>query len=305
MSYDLVCIGESLIDFISQQLDVEMSESDTYHALVGGSVTNVAITAGRLGAMTAMVGSIGDDPLGIRIKSELVAAGVHPYLDAHPTEATTAAVIMRSTGSPSFAILRGADVALSAIPEAMLDTRWVHTSAFALSHDPQRTTVVEFLQSVSQDPGVRTSLDVNYHPRVWSSDPQLLLPGLVALVDVVKVSADDCERLFGPGEASSHLVELFAWGAKSIVMTQGGDQALFATPQERVSIDIGERTVVDVTGAGDAFMAGFILATLDGLAVPEALAAGAEVAGRSVEVLGQIPEFLDRQELFGLAGQIG
>ncbi len=305
MSYDLVCVGESLIDFVSEQLDGQMAQSETYHALVGGSVTNVAISASRLGAKTAMVGTVGDDPLGMRIKNALVAAGVQPYLDAHPTEATTAAVVMRSTGTPSFAILRGADVRLSSIPDAVLDTRWVHTSAFALSHDPQRSTVVELLQSVSDDPGVRTSLDVNYHPRVWSSDPQQFLPGLVALVDIVKVSADDCERLFGPGDTSIHLFELFAWGAKSVVMTQGADQALFATPQETVSIDIAERTVVDVTGAGDAFMAGFILATLDGLAAREALAAGAEVAGRSVEVLGQIPEFLDRQELFGLAGQIG
>ena len=61
---DLICIGETLIDFIGAQVETPINETKDYHRYLGGSPTNVAMNMARLGMNVAMVSSIGDDGFG-------------------------------------------------------------------------------------------------------------------------------------------------------------------------------------------------------------------------------------------------
>ena len=82
-------------------------------------------------------------------------------------------------------------------------------------------------------------------------------------------------------------------------MTHGGLSVVIADSAGSTEVAVPPRTVVDVTGAGDALIAGVIMARLDGLAWSDAAAAGVEVAGRKVEVVGHLPEPLDRRSVYG------
>lgn len=295
--FDLVCVGETLIDLVTTSASVSLDEADIFRALVGGAPTNVALTAGRLGASCAMVSSVGDDALGQRVRISLETAGVEALLSVAAEHATSAAVVVKSDDTPSFVILRGADAQLESVPEAMFSTRWIHTSAFALSREPQRTTIADAVRRAAAAE-ITLSLDANYHRRIWHQDPAPVLPDLIPLFDVIKVSTDDCERMFGPAEPADHLASLRNWGAKAILLTQGGDPVIYATETQLFETPVPKRNVVDVTGAGDALIAGFILATLDGLPIARALAVGVATAGQKVEVLGHIAASPDRSALY-------
>lgn len=298
--YDLVCVGETLIDFVTTTGGVTIEQADTFTAHLGGSPANVAVTAARLGGSVAMVSSVGDDPLAVRARAVLDRAGVVDRLCVDLDHATTAVVVVRSHDTPSFAVLRGADRYLRGFPEDLFSTRWIHTSAFALSHDPQRSVISQVLERAASA-GIGTSLDVNFHRHVWREEPIQVLADLLAHVDLVKASADDCDRLFGPGDADFYLSRLAEWGARAILLTQGSGPVMYVGNGEKHEMAVPPRPVTDVTGAGDAFMGGFILAKLDGLGTDVAVAVGIEAAGKSVEVLGHVPGFPDRQALYDLA----
>lgn len=186
---------------------------------------------------------------------------------------------------------------LASVPDEAFGARWMHTSAFALSHEPQRSAIVAAVQRAA-GAGITTSIDVNYHRQIWHGDPSPLLSDLIPLFDVIKVSVDDCDRLFGPADTDTHLSSLRAWGAQSILLTQGGDPVIFDSDGATIEAPLAFRNVVDVTGAGDALMAGFIIATLDGLPPAHALAVGVATAGLSVEVLGHIAPLDDRAAFY-------
>ena len=61
---DLICVGETLIDFIGAQVEAPISETKDYHRYLGGSPTNVAMNMSRLGMKVAMISSVGNDGFG-------------------------------------------------------------------------------------------------------------------------------------------------------------------------------------------------------------------------------------------------
>ena len=61
---DILCAGETLIDFIGTQTEAPLSETKDYHRYLGGSPTNVAMNMARLGASVEMVATVGDDGFG-------------------------------------------------------------------------------------------------------------------------------------------------------------------------------------------------------------------------------------------------
>ncbi len=62
---DILCVGEVLVDFIGHQEGVMINETRDYHRYLGGSPTNVAMNATRLGLNTIMVATVGNDGFGI------------------------------------------------------------------------------------------------------------------------------------------------------------------------------------------------------------------------------------------------
>ncbi len=284
-----------LLDLISDEPGAGLAETTRFSSVVGGAPTNTALTAARLGASVAAVGCTGPNGLGHRIARELDLAGVTPMV-VESDRPTTLAMVGRTTGTPEFVIIRGADRYLAGID--LPPGRWMHTSLFALSEDPQRSFIMEALSAFEG----RTSLDANYHCSVWGDRPALpTLEALGGAIDVLKASADDCVRLFGNGLPSEWIDQLVNLGYETVLLTNGGQSVVVHHDDATSEILVPPRNVIDVTGAGDAFMAGAIMGRLDGFDWPDAAAAGVEVAGRKVEVVGHLPQVLDRQSIYAAA----
>jgi fructokinase len=177
----------------------------------------------------------------------------------------------------------------------------VHTSAFALSREPARSTILRALEIARQNDCLVT-LDPNYHPSIWPdlADIQSVLIEAYQWVNVTKPSLDDCQRLFGPGSSPVAYAERFLnWGAEIVALTMGGEGVLLATSDGAFHhIKPSDARVADVTGAGDAFWAGLLVALLDGYPPPEAACFGQIVAETKIRTVGPVSQMPTRASLY-------
>jgi sugar/nucleoside kinase (ribokinase family) len=305
LQYELIGVGEILVDLISDQIVHSLDEAGQFGRFLGGEVANVAWNVDRLGGRAAVIGCIGADGFGNYVRQQLSQSGIGvDCLTVSPKAPTSVAVNARQTKTPDFIIYRGADAHIRPEDrhlEAVKASRVVHTSAFALSRDPARSTILQLLKSAQQYDCL-VSLDPNYHPRIWPdvTDAEGILEEAYQWVDVTKPSLDDCARLFGPDLSPDACAERFlSWGAEVVALTMGAEGVLLVTGGGRsYHIRPSDANVADVTGAGDAFWAGFLMALLDGYPTHEAAYVGQIVAEAKISTVGPIARMPDRASLY-------
>ncbi|MBN1993711.1 MAG: hypothetical protein JW953_13500 [Anaerolineae bacterium] len=304
-TFDLLAFGEAVIDLISDQTVSTLTEADSYKRFVGGEVSNVALNITKLNGSAAVVACVGDDGFGHYIHQQLDLAGVSTeYLRLTAEMPTTVVINARQTLTPDFVICRGADAYILAEDEhleAIKNSRVVHTSAFALSRDPARTTILDALK-IARQQGCLVSLDPNYHPRIWPdvADLPSVLQEAYQFVHITKPSLDDCKRIFKAELSPMAYVEQFLnWGPEIVALTMGARGVLLATADANpVHIKPGNVSVADVTGAGDAFWAGLLVALLDGYPPGEAACVGQMVAEAKINTVGPVPQLPDQATLY-------
>jgi len=308
---DCLIIGEALIDLISENFTDSLATAASFNRFAGGQATNTAVNLARLGNSTALAASIGQDGFGQFLQKTITDTGVLPdFLQPCSEAATTLSVITRHTQTPDFIIARGADGFLKphkALLEQASKCRFIHTSAFALSRNPSRQTILAVLEEGKKHNAI-VSIDPNYHPAIWPDIKNYvdILAQAVRFADYVKPSADDCARLFGADLAPDTCAScFFEWGAQNVLLTMGIEGTLlFCKDGGKYLIKPGNVNVVDVTGAGDAFWAGFITAVLDGKNKLESARTGQALAEIKIATLGPMEEIPGRLELYKLADRI-
>lgn len=295
---DFLCIGEAVVDFISTGIAPNLEGADTFQRFPGGEVTNLAMNLSRLGFQTGLAACVGEDGFGEFLKRRFQEAGVMMDLIQTTSNAPTTLIpVTRQEKSPDFIVYRGADKHLRITPQlknAIQKSRVVHTSAFSLSHDPSRNTITECLDTAHQE-GKIISLDPNYHPRIWPDRPNFIsfLKDIYPWVTVTKPSLDDSARIFGPGFTPHEYVERFLdWGAQMVALTMGREGVMLGTSEgDRYQIEAQPLSVVDVTGAGDAFWSGFLSGLWMDLVPVEAAQLGQTIAEYKINTVGPIESF--------------
>ncbi|HEY89981.1 MAG TPA: sugar kinase [Thermoflexia bacterium] len=301
---DVLTIGEVVIDLISTEETSSLHDARTFRLYQGGSPANIACYVTKLGGRAALISKAGADVWGDFLVEELRQAGVlTDYLVLDPTTQTTVIFISRTSGTADSLALRNADYQLT--PEeisvaAIRRARVVHASTFALSREPARSAVERAFQ-LARANGKFISLDPNYNPTVWPEREEALavLRRLFPYVTFTKPSWDDAQRLFGPGKtAEEYVVRYHELGAEVVVFTQGERGMLLSYHGEQWALPAHPVEVVDATGAGDAFWAGFLLAVLDGNTLQRAMLFARQVVERTLRVVGPLREPLDRELLY-------
>lgn len=124
------------------------------------------------------------------------------------------------------------------------------------------------------------------HPE---QQPPSMLRELVELVDVVKGSIEDCRHLFGPDKSEADIARTFVnWGARVGMVTLGDRGVLAVTAEHEYHTPAFPSQVVDVTGAGDAFSAGFLVEYLWSGDVARAARFGCATASLVIEGTGGV-----------------
>ncbi|PPL20385.1 carbohydrate kinase family protein [Microterricola pindariensis] len=249
-------VGEALVDI------VERPGSATPAEFVGGSPANVALGLARLGRPTAFLAALARDERGERIAAHLRASGV-TVLDESwtaPRTSTARAVIGRD-GSAHYSF----DIEW-ALPSSVGVQGYsvIHTGSIAAFLEPGSGVVRELLREaraggalVTFDPNIRQAL-LPVHSAALA-----LFESTLELSHVVKLSDEDAAWLYPGCSVDEVLDAVLDRGSDLVVVTAGGDGAVLASREQRVTVPAVPVDVVDTIGAGDTFMAALIAQLTD------------------------------------------
>jgi fructokinase len=304
-SLDVLTIGEMVVDFISDEKTDTLSNATTFRRYLGGSPANIAVYVSKLGGTSAVIAKTGIGAFGQFLKSELQRHGVvTDYLLMDHRTHTTVIFVSSTHATPDFEEFRSGDYLIrpeEVSEEAISRTSVVHASTFALSREPCRSAVIRAFRE-AREGGKIVSLDPNYSRRVWPDykEAKRVIGEAYRYVDVTKPSADDARRVFGPGHQPEEYIEMFHdLGAETVVFTMGAEGNLISEGG-KITAHVPSRPVevVDATGAGDAFWAGFLTATHDGNSAERSVLFAREVVERKLEIKGPLPSEIDRREIY-------
>jgi sugar/nucleoside kinase (ribokinase family) len=277
----VVVLGDVMADVVAHASGLLARGSDTPARVRrggGGQGANVAAWLAWLGTSVALVGRVGDDAAGEAARADLAARGVALHLEVDPARPTgTCVVIVEPEGERTMLPDPGANDAPSALPSGLLGPGdHLHVAGYALLREGSRPGALAALEA-ARSAGATTSLD--------ASSAALLAHGAFAgvLVDVVRANEDELRALTGGDDPRA----LFSLG-REVVITRA-DGATWTDGTTTLTAPAETGTVVDTTGAGDAFMAGLLAARSIGAAPQDALAGGCAAAARAVAVEGGRP----------------
>ena len=287
-----------LIDFIGHEMNTSINRTKDYHRFLGGSPTNVAVNASRLGMKAVLVATCGQDGLGDYVVRKLQSNNVDTRC-VRKSEALPTSVIFvsKSTETPDFIPYRQADCEILEyqLSDEIIDNAHIfHTTCFALSKNPARQTILNKAKQAAAK-GLRLSIDINFSERIWPDreEAKEVLKEYLANDPLVKLSEDDCYRLFAAVKSEDYIFEYFhALGASTICLTKGkngvvvSDVAAGLFFQKAVAID----DVKDSTGAGDAFWTGFLYAQLLQKNLEESMTIAQKLAAIKLQHVGRLPD---------------
>ena len=292
---ELLTIGRICTDLYAEQLGVPLAEVRTFRKSVGGTATNVAVAAARLGHRTAVFTKVGDDPFGHYVKGALEQTfGVDTrYVGMHPTLRTPLAFAeLQDPGEPTIVFYREPmapemtiqpdDVDLDVV--AQVPVLWV--PAGALAAEPSRGTVNTLLGHRGRR--THTVLDLDWRPALWGGDEARAHQAVGEVLPHVTMAIgnrDECRVAVGTTDPHEAADRLLALGLEAAIVKMGGDGVLVATAAgERTQVPPRRVEVVCGLGAGDAFGGAVCHGLLLGWDLARCAeagnAAGAIVAGR-------------------------
>ncbi len=295
---DIICVGEVLIDFIGHEINTSINRTKDYHRFLGGSPTNVAVNAARLGLNSVLVATCGQDGLGEYIVRKLnVNNVITTQIRKSDTEPTSVIFVSKSTGTPDFIPYREADYQIhqDQIPDELLsNSKIFHTTCFALSKNPARTTILESAKK-AQSLGVQTSIDINFSERIWPDreEAKSVLKEYLSTNPLVKLSEDDCYRLFAESKTEDFIFDYFhELGASTICLTKGKDGVVLSDKNFGMFYQKAQQIndIKDATGAGDAFWTGFLYARLMNKDFEETITIAQKLAVLKLRNVGRLPE---------------
>ncbi len=303
----VICLGILVVDVIGRPIEnvpapgaLALVESITPH--IGGCAANTGIGLHRLGVETAIVGAVGRDSFGQFVRDVLRSEGVNARgvveKDA-PTSATM--VLVAPDGERAFLHCVGANAVFQPSDfdrETLSDARLLHLAGHGLMPALDGAPCAEILCH-AQSCGVQTSLDTAGAPgEKWRANLRLCLPHLDYFVPSLHEVRDlfpDCSM---PETIAARLIDEGV-GCVAIKMGEAGSYALNRAGQ-CARADAFAVAVVDATGAGDAFAAGFLAATLRNLPLEMCVKMGNATGARCVSAVGTIAGLGDWNSTFAM-----
>jgi sugar/nucleoside kinase (ribokinase family) len=278
----VVTYGDINIDVVLDVDDLPSRGSEVFSTrrreLLGGSAVNTAVVLTRLGFESAVMGAVGDDDAGHRALYQLGSIGVDTDLTAVSQTRHTAmnTILVTPDRERTMIGARGANVTYRARPDWHQGVDWLHLSGYALMEGSQQTGALEVLDTAQRE-GIPASLDV---PVGVGSRISHLVADRLGSLRLVAASRASLEEVTGSASPVETLVED---GTSRVAVTSGADPVTLASPGGEITLTPPAVDVIDTTGAGDAFVAGMVAASLSGFDPgPSALLAAAAGAAATL-----------------------
>jgi 5-dehydro-2-deoxygluconokinase len=312
MSFDLITMGRVGVDLYPEQIGVRLADVQTFAKSLGGSATNVAVAAARLGARAAVITKVGDDPFGPYVREALEDFGVDArWVGTHPT-LRTPVVFCEIFPPDDFPLLfyrepQAPDMTLDAGEldfEAIREARVFWTTGTGLSAEPSRSATLAALAARrDSEDGAITVHDLDHRPMFWSDESEAGHWAREALshATVAVGNREEVAVATGTRDPEAAADALLALGVSVAIVKRGPEGVLARTQDETVEVPPVRTEVVNGLGAGDAFGGALVHGMLEGLGLRETIelanAAGALVASRlacadAMPTIGELEELV-------------
>ncbi|TNC36094.1 5-dehydro-2-deoxygluconokinase [Mumia zhuanghuii] len=254
-------MGRVGVDIYPEQIGVPLDEVTSFGKFLGGSATNVAVAAARLGRRSAVITRTGEDPFGRFVHRALEGFGVDDRFVSSvpdlPTPVTFCEIFppddfplyfYRRPTAPDLQI-RADELDLDSVRDA--EVFWVTVTG--LSEEPSREATLAALEARGGR-GV-TVLDLDYRPMFWASADEARAQVARALpyVTVAVGNREECEVAVGESDPEAAAKALRDAGVRLAVVKQGPAGVLGVDAHEHVTVPPVPVDVVNGLGAGDAF----------------------------------------------------
>ena len=287
---DVISIGRSSVDLYGGQVGGRLEDMRTFRKYIGGSPTNAAAGAARLGLRSAVITRVGDEHMGRFIREQLRAEGVDVRSVITDPERLTALVLLGIRDQKRFPLIfyreDCADMALSPDdidPDFITEARCVLASGTHLSHPRTEAATLRALE-LARESGARTVLDIDYRPNLWglsghgdgenrfiaSAAVTAKLESTLARFDVIVGTEEEFHIAGGADDTIEALANVRNVSEAVLVCKRGAagaaafDGPIPASLDEGVNGESFQVEVFNVLGAGDGFMAGLLKGWLSG-----------------------------------------
>jgi len=290
---DVCCLGILVADAVGSPID-EMPEKgrlrlfDKMELHIGGCAANSGIAMAKLGLDIAVAGKVGDDTFGRFVKETLEGHGVDTRGVVTDAEAPTSFtfIMVGSDGQRRFVHTMGAnatlcekDVDMNLVREAKI-LHVAGTMVMPTFDGVQTAHVLEQARAA----GVTTCMDMVFNDRVEDYMPVVgpCLPHL----DMFLPSIEEAERVTGTSDPAAIAARLHDAGCGIVAVKLGSEGSYVSGEGEAARVPCYKVGVVDTSGAGDSFVAGFLAGRLRGWGLEESARFGNAVAAHCVQALG-------------------
>ena len=264
----ILCLGEILFDCLADQLGLKLEEVKSWTPYPGGAPANVACALVKLGTSAGFIGAVGEDEPGNQLVKLLTEVGVDTTgVQRYSTAPTRQVYVLRDlAGDRNFAGFgeydssEFADTRLQAqqLPEALFaEADFLVLGTLELAY-PESEQAVHQALKLAELYDLKIILDVNWRPVFWqdANVARQKISEIFKQVDFLKLSKEEAEWLFNttdPGAITYRLNSI-----EGVLVTDGENGCAYCLGENEGHLPSYRVNVVDTTGAGDSFLAGFI-----------------------------------------------
>lgn len=264
----VLCVGEILFDCLADQLGLKLEEVQSWTHYPGGAPANVACALVKLGTPAGFIGAVGEDEPGSQLVKLLAEIGVDTTgVQSHSTAPTRQVYVVRDLGGDrnfagfgEYDTSEFADTRLQAqqLPESLFtEAEFLVLGTLELAYPESERAIHRALELAGQY-DLKIILDVNWRPVFWqdANEARQKIQDILKQVDFLKLSKEEAEWLFNttdPGAITYRLASV-----EGVLVTDGENGCAYCLGENEDRLPSYPIQVVDTTGAGDSFLAGFI-----------------------------------------------
>ena len=264
----VICLGEILFDCIAEELGKSVSEVTSWTSYPGGAPANVACALTKLGTPSAFIGCVGKDSEGQELVRLLQSIGVDVSGVQYSDKAPTRQVYVTRTDQGDRIFSGFGDKSADEFADAYLQADLLPTKLFVeadylvlgtleLAYPQTRAAVFRALD-LAVEHHLKIVLDVNWRPMFWLDETEAppLIEQLWEYVDFLKLAQEEAQWLFNTVDAGGIFYRLDS--VEGVLISNGDAQVSYCLCDRQGTVDPLKVDVKETTGAGDAFVAGFV-----------------------------------------------
>ncbi|TCV69344.1 5-dehydro-2-deoxygluconokinase [Neorhizobium sp. S3-V5DH] len=320
---DVITIGRSSVDLYGLQVGGRLEDMGSFNKYIGGSPTNIACGAARLGLKSGLITRVGDEHMGRFIREQLVREGVDVGGVVTDPKRLTALVLLGIRDEDTFPLIfyreNCADMALcedDIRQEYIASARAVVVTGTHLSN-PRTEAAVKKALGFARASGVKVALDIDYRPNLWgvaghgdgesrfvaSREVTGKLQSTLHSFDLIVGTEEEFQIAGGTTDTVAALRAVRAASAATLICKRGAKGAVAFERDIPDNLDDGVSgegfpiEVFNVLGAGDGFFAGLLKGWLDGKDWPTSLKYANACGAFAVSRHGCTPAYPSLEEL--------